>query len=313
MPQIEIDNQLKEKITPHLQQMFNSTGNSAPLTNQFLYSELEENNDDLEYDPTLEENIKICPSVYRCYDERALLLVTNRCLAHCRFCTRRRIIDNPAYSITMDNIRYGLETIRKLPEIREIIISGGDPLVLSDTLLQEIFEKIEENRKIKVTRVDSRALTVHPARFTSSLIDILKRVSKLWFVSHFNNALEISDKTQEAVAKLLRAGIPILNQSVLLAGVNDTERDIIELNRKLVEIGVKPYYIYLCDKTMGTKRFQCEIRRALSILINSFGKLSGMEIPYIVYVGANGIKYRFTVNKNDTADSLLERIGKYVC
>lgn len=311
MPQITTGNQLKEKTTPYLQEMFKSTGNPEPLTSQFLYSELEENNDGLECDPTLEENIKICSSVYKCYEERALLLVTNRCFAHCRFCTRRRIIDNPAYRITMEDIQYGLETVEKYPEIREVIISGGDPLILSDTQLSKILEKIEENKNIKITRIDSRALTVHPARFTASLIDTLKRAKRLWFISHFNSELEISDKTQEAASMLLKAGIPILNQSVLLTGVNDSEKDIINLNRKLVEIGVKPYYIYLCDRTLGTKRFQCEIRRALSILISSFGELSGIEIPYIVYVGANGIKYRFTINKNDTVESLLGRIKEY--
>ncbi len=312
MAKIRTDINFKEKITPHLQRMFSSVSNPASLENQFIYSNLEDDNEGLERDPTLEDNIKICSSVYQCYEERALLLVTNRCFAHCRFCTRRHIIDDSAYDISIDDIQDGLEIIKKSHEIREVIISGGDPLVLGNVQLRSILDGIEQNKRIKVIRIDSRALTVCPERITSDLIDILRRHKKIWFVTHFNNASEISDETEKAVNMLLEAGIPLLNQSVFLESVNDREEDIIALNRKLVEIGVKPYYLYLCDKACGTKRFQCETRKTLAVLKNSFKRLSGIEIPYIVYVSKNGIKHRFTINKNDTVNSLLERINDYV-
>jgi len=213
------------------------------------------------------------------YPDRAVVLGTNQCFGHCRFCFRKRFWKEPSWVIDEDGIKVVCNYLRKKPEVQELIISGGDPLRMDNLWLEEIIGRAGLLKQILWIRLASRALSFFPERIDEGLIKILKRAKKqIWFISHFNHPQELQKETKSRIKRLREAGIVILNQTVLLKGINDRVKILIELFSGLCELGVKPYYLFQCDPVLGGADFAVNLGKAVEIM-KQCSRYSGLMIP----------------------------------
>jgi len=240
-------------------------------------------------DPLLEEG-KI-PFLTHRYPDRVLLLVSNVCAMYCRFCTRKRKVGEYTKNPTFQEILNAIEYIKEHKEIRDVILSGGDPLMLPDESLEQIIQEIRKINHIEIIRIGTRIPCVLPQRITQKLCNMLKKYNKdpaLYINTHFEHPNEITPESKNACQMLSEAGIPLGNQSVLLKGVNDNPQIFSELNKKLLSIKVRPYYIYQADLVKGTYHFICNPNQGLEIIKNLRGFTSGLAVPHFVIDAPNG-------------------------
>ena len=230
-------------------------------------------------DPLDEENLSPVPNLVHKYPDRVLFLVSNSCAMYCRFCTRKRKVGTTKMDITRDTLEAGYEYLRKNRQIREVLISGGDPLLLSDEKLDNILKKIKSISSIEVIRIGTRIPSVLPARITRTLIKVLRKAHPIYINTHFNHPAEITVEAARACAMLANAGIPLGCQTVLLKGVNDNLPTIQTLLLGLLRIRVKPYYLFQADLTEGTDHFRTPTRKGIEIMRQLYGNVSGMAIP----------------------------------
>jgi lysine 2,3-aminomutase len=209
------------------------------------------------------------------------------CPIYCRFCTRKRKVGDP-YSIPDQNFEIGLEYIRKHLEIRDVIISGGDPLMLTDKKIEYIISKLREIEHIEIIRIGSRVPVTLPQRITSGLCKILRKNHPFYINTHFNHPIEVTEESKQACEMLVDSGIPVGNQTVLLRGVNDNPEIMRELMKKLLLIRVKPYYIYQADLVYGTDHFRTSVETGLEIISGLRGHISGLGVPHYVIDAPNG-------------------------
>jgi lysine 2,3-aminomutase len=235
----------------------------------------------LESDPLNEEGDMPVPELVHRYPDRVLLMVNNHCPIICRFCTRKRKIGIPGI-VTRDTLRRGIEYIRNHPEIRDVILSGGDPLLVPDKELDRILEELRSIPHLEILRIGTRVPSTLPQRITENLCSILKKYHPLYFNIHFNHPDEITPEVEKACNMLADTGIPLGSQTVLLEGVNDNSEVMRELMVKLLKIRVKPYYIYQADMTLGTDHFRTTVEKGLNIIKDLQGHISGMGVPYFV-------------------------------
>lgn len=253
-------------------------------------SELKFACEDLE-DPLREEQFSPIPGLIHRYPDRALLMVTLECATYCRHCTRKRKVGDNKEIITRDGIGKGIEYIRKNSQIRDVLLSGGDPLVLDDEVLEAIIREIREIPHVEVIRIGTRVPVVMPQRVTESLTSMLKKYHPLWINTHFNHPAEFTPESERALAALAGAGIPLGNQTVLLKGINDDADIIKALIHLLVKNRVRPYYLYHCDYSRGVQHFRTSIKKGIEILQELIGFTSGFAIPtYVVDVPGGGGK-----------------------
>ena len=239
-------------------------------------------------DPLAEkENSPFSCLVHR-YPDRALLLVTNRCFMYCRHCTRKRIWNKDAIEPTLKDINEALDYVRRTPKIREVIVSGGDPLTLPTEQLGNILSRIYSCNNVKVIRIGTRAPVVFPQRIDEGLCKMLESYDNLWVNVQFNHPREITPQAVSACKRLQRIGIPVSNQSVLLKGVNDNLQVMKELCQKLQEIRVRPYYLFQCDPVRGTAHFRTSPWQGREIIKKLQGFTSGMCVPTFVIDGVGG-------------------------
>lgn len=239
-------------------------------------------------DPLAEERDSPVPGLTHRYPDRVLLLVSNQCAMYCRFCTRKRKVGDPFKRITKEQILNGIEYIKQHQEIRDVILSGGDPLLLSDNYLEFILTKIRKIKHVQIIRIGTRVPCALPQRITPELCAILKKYHPLYINTHFNHPNEISRESKYACEMLADAGIPLGNQSVLLKGVNDNPAVMKELMHKLLMIRVKPYYIYQADLVKGTNHFRTRIEKGLEIIKALRGWTSGMAVPHFIIDAPGG-------------------------
>lgn len=242
-------------------------------------------------DPLHEEEDSPVPCVVHRYPDRILLLISNTCSMYCRHCTRKRRVGDRDTIPTREDIEAGLQYIRNTPQIRDVLLSGGDPFLLGDGYLDWILEELQEIEHIEVIRIGTRTPAVLPQRITDSLVAILKRHHPLWINTHFNHPRELTASSKNALARLADAGIPLGNQSVLLAGVNDCPRIMRALVHKLVANRVRPYYLYQCDLSEGLTHFRTPVGKGIQILESLIGHTSGFCVPtYVIDAPGGGGK-----------------------
>jgi lysine 2,3-aminomutase len=244
--------------------------------------DLSELNDEGLADPLGEENLSPVAAVIHRYPDRVVFLVSGSCASYCRFCTRKRKVGCSGMSISFRDLRDGIDYIAATPQIRDVILSGGDPLLLPDAVLGDLLARIHAIPHVEMIRIGSRVPVVLPARITDKLCRLLKRFSPLYLNTHFNHPREITAQASEACAKLADAGIPLGNQTVLLRNVNDDPQTINELFRGLLKIRVKPYYLHQMDLACGTAHFRTPVATGLAIIKSLRGPLSGMASPHYV-------------------------------
>lgn len=241
-----------------------------------------------EEDPLHEDVDSSAPGLTHRYPDRVLFLITDQCSMYCRHCTRRRFAGQHDCSVPRENIDKSLEYIRNHPEVRDVLLSGGDCLMVSDETLEYIFKNLREIPHVEIIRLGSRTPVVMPQRITPELCNMLKKYHPVWFNTHFNSPKEITEEAAKACAMLADAGIPLGNQSVLLAGVNDCTYVMLELVNKLVQIRVRPYYIYCCDPSLGLSHFRTTVSKGIEIMEALRGHTSGFCVPTFVVDAPGG-------------------------
>lgn len=242
-------------------------------------------------DPLSEDKDSPVHGITHRYPDRVLFHISNVCAMYCRHCTRKRKVGDVDALPSRNDIEKGLDYIRKTPEIRDVLLSGGDPLLLSDEYLDWILTEVRKIPHVEVVRIGTRIPVVLPYRITDSLVSMLKKHHPLWINTHFNHPREITESSKEALAKLANAGIPLGNQSVLLAGVNDCSQIMKKLVQKLVQNRVRPYYIYQCDLSEGLSHFRTPVGQGIEIMEALRGHTSGFAIPtYVVDAPGGGGK-----------------------
>ena len=222
------------------------------------------------------------------YPDRVLFLITDRCAAYCRHCTRRRLVGQTDNAMPKEQINACIEYIRNHPEVRDVLLSGGDALMQSDEMLEYVISSLREIPHVEIIRLGSRVPVVMPQRVTQKLCDMLKKYHPIWINVHFNHPNEITPDAAAACARLADAGIPLGNQSVLLAGVNDCVHVMRKLVNDLVKIRVRPYYIYVCDLSLGLSHFRTPVSKGIEIIEGLRGHTSGYCIPTFVVDAPGG-------------------------
>ena len=242
-------------------------------------------------DPLHEEADSPVPGLTHRYPDRVLLLVSNTCAMYCRHCTRKRRVGDVDSIPSRKQISACIDYIRKTPQVRDVLLSGGDPFLLSDEYLDWILGEICSIPHVEVVRIGTRIPVVLPYRITDDLVAMLKKHHPLWINTHFNHPREMTMSARNALAKLADAGIPLGNQSVLLAGVNDSPRIMRKLVHKLVENRVRPYYIYQCDLSEGLSHFRTPVGKGIEIMESLIGHTSGFCVPtYVIDAPGGGGK-----------------------
>ena len=248
-------------------------------------------------DPLAEDTDSPVPGVTHRYPDRVLLQVSNVCSMYCRHCTRKRKVGDVDSIPVKDDLTRGIEYIRNTPEIRDVLLSGGDPLMLSDAYLDWILTELRSIPHVQVIRIGTRMPVVLPYRITDDLVEMLKKHHPLWINTHFNHPREVTTSSRQALAKLANAGIPLGNQSVLLAGVNDCPRVMKALMHKMVENRVRPYYLYQCDLSEGLSHFRTPVGKGVEIMESLIGHTSGFAVPtYVIDAPGGGGKIPLTPN-----------------
>src|SRR5512147_2852171 len=231
------------------------------------------------------------PGLVHRYPDRVLMLVTTQCASYCRYCTRSRIVGDPSATFSRAEFEMQIDYLKRTPQVRDVLLSGGDPLVLAPKILEEILGRLREIPHIEIIRIGSRVPVFLPMRVTVELCDMLQKYHPLWLNIHVNHSNEITAELAEACDKLTRAGIPLGNQSVLLAGVNDCVNIQRQLVHDLVRIRVRPYYLYQCDLVEGAGHFRTPVAKGIEIIEGLRGHTSGYAVPtYVVDAPGGGGK-----------------------
>ncbi|HEX9116617.1 MAG TPA: lysine 2,3-aminomutase [Anaerolineae bacterium] len=231
------------------------------------------------------------PGLVHRYPDRVLMLVTTQCASYCRYCTRSRIVGDPAAQFSRSDFDAQIEYIAATPQVRDVLISGGDPLILPQKMLEDLLRRLRAIPHVEIIRLGSRVPVFMPQRITPELVAMLRQFHPLWMNIHFNHAKEITPEVSTALARLADAGIPLGSQTVLLAGVNDDSDVMLELMHKLVLNRVRPYYIYQCDLVEGAGHFRTTVSKGIEIMESLRGHTSGYAVPtYVVDAPGGGGK-----------------------
>ena len=242
-------------------------------------------------DPLSEDKDSPAPGITHRYPDRVLFHISNVCSMYCRHCTRKRKVGDVDSIPKKEEVIKGIEYIKSNPVVRDVLLSGGDPLMLSDEYLDWILTELGNIPHVEVIRIGTRMPVVLPYRITDELVEVLKKHHPLWINTHFNHPREITTSSKNALRKLADAGIPLGNQTVLLAGVNDCHRIMKRLIHKLVQNRVRPYYLYQCDLSEGLTHFRTPIGKGIEIMENLIGHTSGFAIPtYVIDAPGGGGK-----------------------
>ena len=293
-------------ITPYYASLIKTSDKNDSLRRQAVPS-IEETypcEDDLS-DPLNEEVDSPVAHIVHRYPDRVLFLVTYICSMYCRYCTRRRVVGEGDRIITEKELKRALDYIRSHTEIRDVLISGGDPLVMNTEKLEHIISGLRAIPHVDIIRIGTRVPVVMPMRITAELLEMLKKYQPIWINTHFNHPNEITPDVQRACAAIVDAGIPLGNQSVLLRGINDNAEIMKDLLLKLVHMRVRPYYLYQCDLSRGISHFRTNVDTGIDIIHRLTGNISGYAVPkYVIDAPRGGgkipINYNYVLSKDDS-------------
>lgn len=283
---------LRMAITPYYASLIVADDPDDPIRKQAVPTSLEliKGKADLE-DPLFEDEDSPVRGITHRYPDRLLFLITDQCSMYCRHCTRRRFAGQRDAFIGMELIEKGLDYIRNTPKIRDVLLSGGDALMVSDDKLEYIIKNLSAISHVEVIRIGTRVPVVLPQRITPDLVKMLRRYHPIWINTHFNHINEITPESQEACRILVDGGIPLGNQTVLLRGVNDCLHKMKRLMHGLVKMRVRPYYLYQCDLSLGIEHFRTSIGKGIEIMEGLIGHTSGFAVPnYIIDAPGGGGK-----------------------
>lgn len=251
---------------------------------------------DLE-DPLSEDSDSPVAGITHRYPDRVLFHVSNVCSMYCRHCTRKRKVGDVDSIPSKAQLKEGIEYIKNTPQVRDVLLSGGDPLMLTDRYLDWLLAEITSIPHVEIVRIGTRMPVVLPYRITNDLIDVLKKYQPIWINTHFNHPREITASAREALSMLADAGFPLGNQSVLLANVNDCPRIMKNLVHKLVQNRVRPYYMYQCDLSEGLAHFRTPVGKGIEIMESLIGHTTGFAVPtYVIDAPGGGGKIPVTPN-----------------
>ncbi|MCK9254355.1 MAG: lysine 2,3-aminomutase [Bacteroidales bacterium] len=280
---------LRMAITPYYLSLIDPEDRNCPVRKQAIPTGAEtyQSAADL-LDPLSEDEDSPVPGLTHRYPDRVLFLITDMCSMYCRHCTRRRFAGQTDKAAPSDRIQNAIDYIARTPQVRDVLLSGGDALMVSDKMLESIIQRLREIPHVEIIRIGTRTPVVCPQRITDDLVNMLKKYHPIWLNTHFNHSKEITPESTTACAKLADAGVPLGNQSVLLRGVNDCVHTMKNLVQNLVKIRVRPYYIYQCDLSMGLEHFRTPVSKGIEIIENLRGHTSGYAVPTFVVDAPGG-------------------------
>lgn len=290
------------RITPYYASLM-ETNEMCPIRKQAVPSENENVHFYTDYsrydinpvDSLREKDYSPVAHLVHRYPDRVMIEVTNNCFMYCRFCTRKRLT---CVDKRINDLSEAIEYISKNECIRDVLLSGGDPLTLDDFELENIVSEIRKIKHVEIIRIGTRTPIVLPMRITNELVEMLKKYHPIWINTHFNHPKEITKESEEACRKIVDAGIPLGNQSVLLKDVNDSVEVYKELCLKLVKMRVRPYYLYQCDLGIGLEHFRTKVNVGIEIIENLRQHISGFAVPTYVIDAPNG-GGKIAVNPNN--------------
>lgn len=276
-------------ITPYYAALMDPDDPACPIRGQGVpgIGELTVHPEEME-DPLAEERDMRAPGVTHRYPDRVLFYVSPTCAMYCRHCTRKRKVSRADTAVTDAEIGSGIEYVRTHPEVRDVVISGGDPLTLDDDRVERIVAGLRAIPHVEILRLGTRVPVTLPQRITPELVARLRPYHPLYINTHFNHPRECTREAFTACARLADAGFPIGNQMVLLRGVNDDPEVVKALNHRLLMMRVKPYYIYICDVAQGISHFRTSLAKGIEILEALRGWTSGLAVPYLVVDAPGG-------------------------
>lgn len=280
---------IRMAITPYYLSLIEKDNPDCPVRKQSIptTSELIKSPFDLE-DPLHEDSDAPVPGLTHRYPDRVLFLITDMCSMYCRHCTRRRFAGQSDAASPSERIEKGLQYIAKTPQIRDVLLSGGDALLVSDSRLEYIFKRLREMPHVEIIRIGTRTPVVLPQRITPEFCEMVKKYHPVWLNTHFNHSNEITTESRAACERLANAGVPLGNQTVLLRGLNDCTHVMKRLVHDLVKMRVRPYYIYICDLSMGLSHFRTPVSKGIEIIENLRGHTSGYAVPTFVVDAPGG-------------------------
>lgn len=290
--QIKMLNHISTKYrwatTPYYLSLMDYEDMSYPINKMALPSALEDN-DEGELDPMKEEYTNPAPCITRRYPNRLIINVTSSCAMFCRHCQRRRKIGECDKIESEENINAAIEYVRNTPEIRDVLITGGDPMMLPDEVLESIISKVRSIEHVEIIRIGTRVPVTMPQRITPKLCEMLKKYHPLFINLQFNHPGEVTVEAKEACERLANAGIPLGNQMVFLRGINNNKYVVQLLNEQLLKCRVRPYYIFHPKQVMGTKHFEITVEEGLNIMKYLRGHTSGLAIPQYILNAPGGL------------------------
>ena len=309
-------------ITPYYASLIDFDNEMCPIKKQAIpqNKELVNTNYEME-DPLHEEKDSPVSGVTHRYPDRVLLLVTNQCSMFCRHCTRKRKVGEKQKNINKIQIEKGIKYIEQNPGIRDVLLSGGDPLLLDLGLLREIITQLYKIPHVEIVRIGSRIPVVLPQKIDQPLLNMLSEINQdlgpIWINTHFNHEKEITSESKKALNKLANAGIPLGNQTVLLKDVNDCPILIKNLMHQLVQNRVRPYYLYQCDLSRGIEHFRTPISKGIEVMEHLIGHTSGFSVPrFVVDAPGGGGKIPLSPNymlSNSNKKTILRNFEGNIC
>ena len=280
---------IRMAITPYYLSLINPDDPHDPVRMQSIpmANELNVAPED-QLDPLSEDEDSPVPGLTHRYPDRVLFLITDMCSMYCRHCTRRRFAGQKDASSPRERIDKAIEYIERTPEVRDVLLSGGDALMVPDSTLEYIFQRLRAIPHVEIIRIGSRTPVVMPQRITPELVNMIKKYHPVWLNTHFNHPNEITAESKAACERMADAGIPLGNQSVLLRGINDCSHIMMRLVHELVKMRVRPYYIYVCDLSRGISHFRTPVSKGIEIIENLRGHTSGFAVPTFVVDAPGG-------------------------
>lgn len=282
---------LSVAITPYWATLMDPDDPNCPIRRQAVPVAAESSVSPHEMvDPCAEDRDSPAPHLVHRYPDRVLLLATEHCAMYCRHCTRRRLVGEHAKEENHSDVKFdsAIEYIRSNKKIRDVLISGGDPLTLEDEVLEDLIQKVRSVSHVEFLRIGTRVPVTLPQRITEKLVMMLKKYSPIWMSIHFNHPKEITKRSKVACDMLSDGGIPLGSQTVLLKGINDRPYIMKKLLHELLQIRVRPYYIYQCDPVRGTQHFRTPVAVGINIMEKLRGHTSGYAVPVYVIDGPGG-------------------------
>jgi lysine 2,3-aminomutase len=286
---LQASNLFRVDITPYFVSLIDPDDPNDPIRKQVVPTDKELTPFTAMMEDSLaEDRHSPVPGLVHRYPDRVLMLVTTQCATYCRYCTRSRIVGDPAATFSRAEFEMQIEYLKRTPQVRDVLLSGGDPLVLAPKILEEILRRLREIEHIEIIRIGSRVPVFLPMRITDELCEMLEKYHPFWMNIHVNHPNEVTHELAEATDRLTRAGIPLGNQAVLLAGVNDNVHIQRQLVHDLVRIRVRPYYLYQCDLVEGAGHFRTPVAKGIEIMEGLRGHTSGYAVPMFIIDAPGG-------------------------